>query len=316
MKLHAKKLWEITKCPECFSEDLVEDCNRGELICQSCGLVINEHIMNIGPEWRAFTKEEKESRVRAGTPVYYSMFNKGLSTVIDRINRDAYGRKLPLSTRIRMLRLRQWQIRTQTSSSTNKNLAQSMTELNRLVDNLHIPFYVKERAALIYRKALDNGLVRGRSAAGVIAAALYAACRIAEIPRTLKEVAFVSGINKEKYIARCYRALLQGLDIRVPLEDPIRCVPKIASKLKIPLKTQRIAIKILLESKRRGIASGKEPMGLAGSVLYIASLLNNEKISQKEISKVANITEVTLRNRNRDLKKVLKINICPYKNHK
>jgi len=305
---YTKKLWKITKCPECTSDNLVEDYDRGEVICQACGLVINENVMNRGPEWRAFTKEERESRGRVGIPISYSMHDKGLSTVIDRINRDAYGKQLPISTRLEMLRLRKWQIRTRVHSSIDRNLAQAMAELDRLTDNLHIPSQVKERAAVIYRKALDSGLVRGRSIAAIAAAALYAACRATETPRTLKEVAAASSV-KRKDVARCYRLLLRELNIKMPVEDPVRCVSKIASKVRIPIKTQRTAIKILGEAKKRGVVSGKDPMGLAAAALYVACVLDDVKKTQKEIAEVANVTEVTVRNRYKGLKESLKLNI-------
>ncbi len=264
--------------------------------------------MNRGPEWRAFTKEERESRGRVGMPTSYSRHDKGLSTVIDRINRDAYGKQLPISTRLKMLKLRQWQIRTGAYSSRDRNLAQAMSELDRLTDILHIPAQVKERAAVIYRKALNNGLVRGRSIAAISAASLYAACRATETPRTLKEVTASSNVRKKKDVARCYRLLLKELDIKMPVEDPVRCVSKIASKVKIHVKTQGTAIKVLGEVKQRRVVSGKDPMGLAAAALYIACVLDDIKITQKEIAEVANVTEVTVRNRYKGLKNTLKLN--------
>jgi len=297
------------KCPECGSDNLIEDYDRGEIICQSCALVTNENVMDNGPEWRAFTKEERESRGRVGVPTSYSMYDKGLSTVIDRINRDAYGKQLPISTRLEMLRLRKWQIRTRAHSWIDRNLAQAMTELDRLADNLHIPAQVKERAAVIYRKALDNGLVRGRSIAAIAAAALYAACRATETPRTLKEVTAATNVRKKKDVARFYRLLLKELDIKMPVEDPARCISKIASKAKILVKTQRTALKILGEAKQSGVASGKKPMGLAAASLYVACVLDDVKKTQKEIAEVANVTEVTVRNRYKGLKETLKLNV-------
>ncbi len=246
----------LTNCPECNSTNLIEDFDLGEIVCQECGLVLSEHAMSQGPEWRAFTQEERESRGRVGVPISFSVHDKGLSTVIDRVNRDAYGRQLPLSTRLEMLRLRKWQIRTRIHSSVDRNLAQAMAELDRLTDRLHIPASVKERAAIIYRKALDSGLVRGRSIVAIAAASLYAACRATETPRTLKEVAAASRIKK-KDVARCYRLLLRELDIRMPVEDPVRCVSKIASKVAISMKTQRSAIRSLRKHRGEELPPGR-----------------------------------------------------------
>ena len=122
----------VEKCPECGSLNLVRDYDTGETICGDCGLVLRKQVMDKGPEWRAFTLQEKASRSRVGMPTSYSVYDKGLSTTIGRVNRDAFGRKLPLSTRLQMWRLRKWQIRSRMNSSIYRNLAQAMTELDRL----------------------------------------------------------------------------------------------------------------------------------------------------------------------------------------
>ena len=303
-----RKIMKVTNCPECGSSNLVEDYDLGEVICQSCGLVLSEHAINRGPEWRAFTKEEKEQRGRVGIPTSFSIHDKGLSTVIDHVNRDAFGRQLPLARRLEMLRLRKWQIRTRVHSSVDRNLAQAMAELDRLTDRIHVPAPIKERAAIIYRKALDNGLVRGRSIAAIAAASLYAACRYSETPRTLKEVSAASRIRK-KDVARCYRLLLRELEMKMPVEDPVKCVSKIASKVDISMQTQRRAFDILKEARKRGMVAGKDPMGLAAASLYVACVLEGEKKTQKEIAEVANVTEVTVRNRYKNLKETLGLNV-------
>src|SRR5256712_1690407 len=166
----------IHVCPECGSVNLIEDFDQGETICQDCGLVLSQNLMSRGPEWRAFTKEEKDERGRVGIPTSFSIHDKGLSTVIDRVNRDAFGRQLPMETRMEMLRLRKWQIRTRVHSSSDRNLAQAMAELDPLPDHLHVPAHVNASSAVLYRKALHNALVRGRSIPPIPAASPYAPC--------------------------------------------------------------------------------------------------------------------------------------------
>jgi len=294
----------MDKCPECESTNLIHDYDTGETICGGCGLVLHEQMMDKGPEWRAFTQEEKESRSRVGVPTSYSVHDKGLSTAIGRVDRDAFGRKLPLSTRLQMWRLRKWQIRSRVHSSVDRNLAQAMAELDRLSDKVYIPGPVKEKAAVVYRKALDKGLVRGRSIAAIAAAALYAACRTSETPRTLREIAEISLVDK-KDVARCYRLLLRELDIHMPIADPLTYISKIAEKTGISGHTQGLAIRILNDAKRKRAASGKDPMGLAAAALYIACLQSNEKKTQKDIAEAAGVTEVTVRNRYKSLKRQL-----------
>lgn len=298
----------VDKCPECGSTNLIHDYDTGETVCGNCGLVVQEQMMDKGPEWRAFTREEKESRSRVGIPTSYSVHDKGLSTAIGRVDRDAFGRKLPMSTRLQMWRLRKWQIRSRVHSSIDRNLAQAMAELDRLSDKSFIPGPVKERAAVIYRKALEKGLVRGRSIAAIAAASLYAACRITETPRTLREIAEASLVDK-KDVARCYRLLLRELGVQMPISDPLTYISKIAEKTGISGQTQGSAVKILHEAKKKRVAAGKDPMGLAAAALYIACMQSGERKTQKEIAEAAGVTEVTVRNRYKTLKRQLKIEI-------
>jgi transcription initiation factor TFIIB len=296
------------KCPECASKNLVHDYDTGETICGDCGLVLYEQMLDKGPEWRAFTQEEKASRSRVGMPTSYSVHDKGLSTTISQVDRDAFGKKLPLSTRLQMWRLRKWQIRSRVHSSIDRNLAQAMAELDRLAGKVYIPPPIKEKAAVIYRKALDKGLVRGRSINAIAAAALYAACRKSGTPRSLREIAEASFVDR-KDLARCYRLLLRELDFHMPVADPLTYVSKIAEKTGISGKTQGAAIQILREARRKRVAAGKDPMGLAAAALYIACLQHNEKKTQKNIAEAAGVTEVTIRNRYKVLLKQLNIEL-------
>jgi transcription initiation factor TFIIB len=298
----------VDKCPECGSSNLIHDYDTGETVCGDCGLVLYEQMMDKGPEWRAFTQEEKASRSRVGVPTSYSVHDKGLSTAISQVDRDAFGRKLPLSTRLQMWRLRKWQIRSRVHSSIDRNLAQAMAELDRLSDKVFIPQPIKEKAAVTYRKALDKGLVRGRSIAAIAAAALYAACRGSGTPRTLREIAEASLVDK-KDVARCYRLLLRELDVHMPIADPLTYVSKIAERTGISGKTQGLAIQILRIARKKRAAAGKDPMGLAAAALYIACLQNNEKKTQKDIAEAAGVTEVTVRNRYKTLKKQLNLEL-------
>jgi transcription initiation factor TFIIB len=291
----------VDKCPECTSKNLVHDYDSGETICGDCGLVVYEQTMDKGPEWRAFTQQEKTSKSRVGSPTSYSIHDKGLSTTISQVDRDAFGRKLPMSTRLQMWRLRKWQIRSRVHSSTDRNLAQAMSELERLSSKVSISPPIREKAAVVYRKALDKGLVRGRSINAIAAAALYAACRKNGSPKSLSEIANASLVDK-KDVARCYRLMVQELDFQMPISTPLTYVSKIAEKNGISGKTQGIAIAILREARQKRFSAGKDPMGLAAAALYIACVQNNERVTQKDIAEAAGVTEVTVRNRYKALK--------------
>ncbi len=304
-KAKASQLKGPPRCPECGSSELVTDLERGEVVCGQCGLVVREQILATLPEWRAPTPEEKALRQRTGPSTSYSLYDKGLSTVIW-VGRDASGRRLTPGVRQRMWALQRWNVRMRLRSSESRNLSQAMAELRRLRDVLHIPYDVHENAAMVYRKALREGLVRGRSIAGVVAASLYAACRTAGTPRTLREIAQAS-MRSWKEVARDYRLLGRSLSFSTPSDNPEKFVSRIASKAGIDQRTQVQAIEILREARRRDGIVGKHPLGLAAAALYMASLRAGERKAQKDVASAAGVTEVTIRNRVNGLKETLNV---------
>src|SRR5436189_4912753 len=187
---------------------MVTDNSSGEMFCGNCGFVVTERIEELGPEWRAFSKEEHEDRSRAGIPTSLAMHDMGLATIIGPVDKDASGKPLSASMKATVERLRTWDSRSQVHEPVDRNLRQAFSELDRLSDKLSVSDAVVEKSAYIYRKALERGLVRGRSISAIIAASLYAACRDTQTPRTLKDLAAVSNVKK-KDIARCYRLLLK-----------------------------------------------------------------------------------------------------------
>jgi len=227
------------------------------------------------------------------------MHDMGLATIINPQNKDATGKPLSASMKSTIERLRTWDNRSQVHEPVDRNFRQAFSELNRLKDKLALSDAVIEKTAYIYRKALDKGLVRGRSIPGLIAASLYAACRNTETPRTLTDVA--NGINiKRKDIARCYR-LLKELDLKMPVTDSIQCVARIASRIGIAEKTKRYAVNVLKQAQENEVSAGKDPMGLAAA-LYLSCVKNEEDKTQRDIAEAANVTEVTIRNRYKGLK--------------
>ncbi len=294
-------------CPQCGSNRLIYDPSRGEIICADCGYVISEREIDRGPEWRAFTPEERERRSRVGAPIS-RLTPDSISTDIDWRSKDASGREISLRKKIEMLRLRKWHVRARAQSSIERNLTQAAMELERLGAQLGLPRAVLDRALEIYRKALDSSLVRGRSIESVMAAAVYAACREMRLPRTLDEIAMYTRAGR-KDVARCYRLLLREAAIKVPLPNAADFVPRIGSMLKLSGPTIRKAIEIIEKAREMGLTAGKDPAGLAAAAIYIAAMLNGEMRTQKEVARAARVTEVTVRNRYKELVRKLGIKL-------
>jgi transcription initiation factor TFIIB len=290
-----------SKCPRCGSGELINDIENGETVCSKCGLVIDEEKIDMGPEWRAFTPTEKNSRQRTGLGMSYTLYDKGLSTIF-KGNRDAYGNRLKDETRIKMGRLRRYDNRSKFDETWRRNLSIAMAELDRMTTTIHLPQNIKEQSALLYRRALKMDLIRGRSIDAFVAATIYAACRQNNLPRPLKEISKLS-TREHGEIARTYRLLIREMNIKMPVDNPMKFIPSIAGKLNLRRDTEQMAVKILVDAKGRNGLSGKDPRGLAAAALYMACIQNNDKRIQKDVADAAGTTEVTLRNRLRGLEK-------------
>ena len=308
VKKEKQKIEEIDQCPECGSNHLRKDYSRAELVCGSCGLVLDENMIDQGPEWRAFDSEQREKRARTGAPMTYTIHDKGLSTVIGWKNRDSYGKSIPTKNRAQVFRLRKWARRIRISTATERSLATAFSELDRMASGMGLPRSVRETAAMIYRKAALKKLVRGRSIEGVVTAAMYAACRQCHVPRTLDEISNIAHISR-KEIGRTYRYVSLELGLKLLPTSPEDYISRFCSELKLSAEVQAKTINILVEATNKELTSGRGPTGMAAASLYIASVLCGERRTQHEVAEVAGVTEVTIRNRYKEIAEKLDIAI-------
>jgi transcription initiation factor TFIIB len=290
---------ERDTCPECGGP-LRTDSEHGETACADCGLVVTAEEIDRGAEWTAYSAEEQERKSRVGAPTTEMMHDKGLSTKIDWQDRDAYGNSLSSRQRQKMNRLRKWNERFRTKDARDRNLKHALGEISRMASALGVPESVRETAGVIYRRALEENMLPGRSVEGVATAAIYAAARQAGIPRSLDEVTEVSRVDRVP-IMRTYRYIARELDLAIPPSDPTDYLPRFASELDISDRTEQQARDLLETAINEGYPSGKSPVGLAASALYAGALITDEKVTQKRVSDVADISKVTIRNRYKDL---------------
>ena len=303
-----RQVEEISTCPECGSTHLQTDHGRGEMVCETCGLVLDDAFIDQGPEWRAFDSEQREKRARTGAPMTMMIHDKGLSTMIGWKNKDSYGKSIPTRNRAQLYRLRKWQRRIRVSNATERNLAFALSELDRMASGMGLPRNVRETAAMVYRRAVTKNLIRGRSIEGVVAASLYAACRQCDVPRTLDEIADTSRVSR-KEIGRTYRFIARELKLKLMPTAPQNYIPRFCSELKLSSDAQQRTLEILKQAADRELTSGRGPTGIAAAALYIASILSGERRTQREVAEVAGVTEVTIRNRYKELAERLDIDI-------
>ena len=288
------------RCPECGSNRIMEDCKSAEIVCMGCGYVIVAELTNQGPEWRAFDSEQREKRARAGAPATFAIHDKGLSTTIDWYNKDAHGQTFPHGQKAQIYRLRKWQRRIRVSDATERNLAFALLEISKIANNLNLPKNILETASVVYRKAVKEGLIRGRSIRGVTAAAIYVACRQCGLARTLEDISLASSASK-KEVGRSYRFLSNKLNYFVPQVKIGQYITKFSNQLSMDGNAEEVAHKISFMAKELKLTSGRGPGGIAAAVCYIASILTGNRRTQSEIAEIAQVTEVTIRNRYKEL---------------
>lgn len=291
----------LKKCPECSSSNLYNNRDKGEIVCRDCGFILDSRNISLGKEWRDFEESDDSEMRRSGAPTSYTKYDLGMGTAIGSES-DAFS--LDKKQRYKLQRLKRWQKRL--STVMEKNLKIALGELRRLSSFLNLPTSIEEEAGKIYTEAVQKNLVRGRSIESVVAGVVYAACRRQNIPRTLDEIAEASDIDK-KEIGRSYRYITRELRIKILPSNPVDYISRFASVLGYGPETQSKAIEILSQALSLELTSGRGPIGIAAAALYIAGLLEGERRTQRDISDVSGVTEVTIRNRYKEI--ISKLNL-------
>jgi transcription initiation factor TFIIB len=296
----------LTKCPECGGTHIIQDYERAELVCEMCGLVLEDNKLDRGAEWRAYDSEDMKKKERTGAPMTFTRHDKGLSTEISWDDHDINGRVLSRSSRTKFYRLRKLHRISKTSSTREYNIARALMDIKKRAYKMGLPKDVTETAAFVYRKAHKNNVTRGRSIACISAASIYIACRQCHLPRTLDEVSKAFELRRRD-VSRTYNCMVRLLKISIPPASPQHYIPRLCGQLGLNGETQKKVKELLIEASEKGLICGRSPVAMVGALIYIASLLTHQKRTQAEIAGVANVTEVTIRNRYKELKDVLEL---------
>lgn len=290
-------------CALCNSTSIVFDSETSEAICSSCGMVVNDNIESMGPEWRSYSGEDIENKSRTGMPSSLAFHDMGLSTFISYSNVDANGVAISAEQRSKVQRMRRWNKISSNNRSYHRNLKNAFAILSTIKDKLSLSDTLIEKAAYNYRKALDKKIIKGRSIRALIVAAVYAACRDLAVPRTLEEISTAANTDAI-FAGKCYRLLVQNLELQLPVIDSNKYLARIANKAKVSERTYRVALDMLSTIKGDPISHGKDPNALAVAVLYAACLREGENVSQAQVAVAGDISIVTLRKRFQDVRKI------------
>ncbi|MBI2147135.1 hypothetical protein HYU19_01500 [Candidatus Woesearchaeota archaeon] len=292
---------DTQSCPDCGEQKFFVSRERGEVICRECSYVIDDAMIDFGRE-RFLDNEDMEKNSRTGAPFDPTVTNN----LMTQVGNHADVSKLSGNIRYMVKRIRKknaW-----TSSSIENNLNRSLPHLKMICSYIKVPDNIEKESARIYRSAVEKGLTKARSCDGVIVASVYIACRLFGFPATIKDISEASKLNK-KVVGKYYKLVLRELGMKMEPSNPLDHIARYASLLGLSAKVQSKAAEIADKAQKKDITSGVSPVTIAATSLYLASLLHGEKRTQKAVTDMTQITEVTLRTRCKDFIETLKLKV-------
>ena len=305
-----------TKCTVCKAS-LVDDTDNGEIICSGCGIETQEHIADHGPEGRSNSLEDKQKLARATGQTSYSQHDLGITTEISVGSTDFSGKKINAETASQMHRLGKWQQRVRVASSRDRRLSNVLGTVSEICQKNSLPKNVIETASLIYRGLDAKDIkVKGKSVVSISAAVVYMACKQCDVIRSLEEILRETCHAKElkskrKLASKYYRTLVMELGtVTAPIVTMDKYISKIANMTNTETRVERLSLEIAEKTKDRNLADGKAPNGIAAAYLYIASILLGQSVLQRDISSVSGVTEVTIRNRCKEILSGFKLKVA------
>ena len=305
---------EPQSCPECKST-LVDDMQNGEIICSGCGVIVADQIADFGPETISSNLEDKMKLARATGQTTYSQHDLGITTEISLGTKDFSGKTINHEVANQMHNLRKWQQRIRVSSPRERRLANVLAKMGETCDGLNLSKNVLETASMIYRNLDGHVDVKGKSVVSITAATIYMACKQCAVIRSLEEIC--RGMctakdvkSKTKLAARYYRTIVMEMgQFTAPVVTMDKYISKIANMTQTEVRVERLALEIAEKTKDSSISDGKAPNGIAAAYLYVASVLLGQNILQRDVSSVAGVTEVTIRNRCKEILTSYKLKI-------
>ncbi len=283
-------------CPECGGGLRM---NSIETVCEDCGLIVAEHRIDHGPEWRTLA-DDGSNRPRTGAPLTPARHDRGLSTELWG-GIDANGNAVSSRKRRQLGRLKREHARGRWRSKAERNLAHGLSETRRVVSALALPQSIRDQACALFRSAANEGLLPGRSIEAIAAASVYAACRCNGLPRSFDEVAVLASVDSGR-VENAYRVMNRELGIPTTPPSPVEFIPRIVSELGISDGTRNRAERLAKQAIDEGVGNGCHPGGVAAGCVYAAARSRCERVTQADVADCAGVSDATVRARWEELR--------------
>ncbi len=288
---------------------MIYDSEENAYVCPKCGCVTEISELYYGKETRSTSLSEAMKKARTGSPLTPTKIAMGLTTNISAQNRDAKGMAIKGVSRAMSKKLRAWHKRTTVSSTVDRALQIANPTFRKLFNNLNLPDAFLEEATIMFREVMERGLIRGRLIETIVAAIVYILCREKGIPRTLKDISAASEISK-KEIGKAYKYLVKELGLKVKIQSPHVYLDYYAQRLNVPYEVKEKAKELLSQAIEKGLLSGRSPTVMAAACLLLAAkVMDYKEVKQRELAQIAQVTEVTIKNRCQEIAKSLGLKI-------
>ncbi len=295
-----RQVRETSRCPNCGSFAIYLDSVRGERVCDNCGFVVDEGLVDQGPDWTTF---EGDDRIRAGPPPSVMAPDKGLGSMVGNGLRDAKGNPIDARSVAALNRLRrvsQWT----RYDRTERALAPGLAQLSSLSSRLGLAPVFRERAAILLRQTIEAGLSRGRSMDAIVAAVVYLAAKQLGAPRGLHELAQATGVTVHR-ISLTAKVVSRELGVFSRASRAEDFVPRFASQLELNPQVGERALSLVARVKDTKTLEANSPVGIAAGALYLASEELDVPMTQAQIARLTGVSEVTIRKHYRLLKELI-----------
>lgn len=292
-------------CPDCkeIPPNLIEEFSSGDMVCQSCGVVVGTRIIDTRSEWRTFANDDHggDDPSRVGGPQDEFVEGQQLATTVAFSESKAHK---ALS-------------RTQNNANQDKaqkGLMQAYKEIVSLCEAINMGQNVSNAAKHIFKLVDKYKFMKGKPQEAVIAGCIFIACRQNNVPRTFREIFNLTSVSK-KEVGRVFKQLQKflqklqdtegegatGLNTVTNYENTSVGAEDLCGRYvsQLGFKNQQKISKISrdLAEKANDISAlaGRSPLSVAAACIYMACHLVGEPRSSMPIAKQAGVSDGTVK---------------------
>lgn len=275
-------------CPDCQSDQIWHDQQRGEKKCVFCGLVISNNCLDETSQGRSiYDKEQESKRSRVGIPI-------NIMTPDINFNVFVNPKEIKDPDLARAIR---WN----NTNVSRRSLYNARGELKKIASKFDLTTPILDSSMGLMRRAINSHMLKGRSVEGVAYACLYYSIRIFKHSLSFDKLIQDTQINPKK-IKKYYKSLIIDFNLKSPPTDPYIYIARFISELKEDYNFEKRVTMFVQSLEQVSNIAGKDPKGVCCASIYIIGKSLGQHIRQKRLAELADVTEATIRARLKEIR--------------